>query len=154
MWEPVAGDNRVPWEIKLDSDGQVEAGQDGETPFYQQLKLLTEDDDVRLTHGTEMLVLRAEARLRAGDIPGMVTLLDQARAVYDMPALTPPADLAEAWTMLRFERAATLWLEGRRLWDLRRWEADGGPVADPYAQGRDLCFPISRDERRSNPNLT
>lgn len=153
MWESVPDDPRVPWEIKLDSNGQVESGQDGETPFYQQQKLLTEDDDVRLTHGTEMLVLRAEARLRAGDIPGMVGLLDQARAVYGMGPLTPPANLAEAWQMLRFERAATLWLEGRRLWDLRRWQAEGAPAADPFATGRDLCFPISREEKQANPNL-
>lgn len=153
MWVPVTADPRVPWAIKRDSKGQIERGQDGETLFYQQLKLKTEDDDIRLTHGTEMLVLRAEARLRAGDIPGMVSLLNQARAVYGMPPLTAPADLAAAWSVLRFERAATLWLEGRRLWDLRRWQAEGGVAADPFAQGRDLCFPISRNERRSNPNL-
>jgi len=25
--------------------------------------------------------------------------------------------------------------------------------ADPFAQGRDLCFPISREEKRVNPNF-
>ena len=29
---------------------------------------------------------------------------------------------------LEFERGATLWLEARRLWDLRRWGADPGPA--------------------------
>jgi hypothetical protein len=152
-WEDVTSDPRMPWEIKRDNSGQVERGQDGETPFYQQQKLLTQDDDIRLTHGSEMLVLRAEAALRNGDIPGMKQLLDQARAVYGMPPIALPANTAEAWETLRFERAATLWLEGRRLWDLRRWQAQGGEAADPFAQGRDLCFPISREEKRVNPNI-
>lgn len=154
VWEDVPDDARVPWEIKFDSNGQVEAGQDGETPFYQQQKLETEDDDIRLTHGSEMLVLRAEARLRAGDIPGMVALLNEARAVYDMGPVAVPSNTADAWALLRFERGATLWLEGRRLWDLRRWSEEGGVIADPFSQGRDLCFPISREERRANPNLS
>lgn len=152
-WEGVTDDPRMPWEIKLDNSGQVERGQDGETPFYQQQKLLTQDDDIRLTHGSEMLVLRAEAALRNGDISGMKQLLDQARAVYGMAPVALPASTAEAWETLRFERAATTWLEGRRLWDLRRWQAQGGDAADPFAQGRDLCFPISREEKRVNPNI-
>jgi hypothetical protein len=152
-WEDVTNDPRMPWEIKLDNSGQVERGQDGETPFYQQQKLLTQDDDIRLTHGSEMLVLRAEAALRNGDISGMKQLLDQARAVYGIAPVALPPSTAEAWETLRFERTATTWLEGRRLWDLRRWQAQGADAADPFAQGRDLCFPISREEKRVNPNI-
>lgn len=152
-WENVTNDPRIPWEIKYDNAGEVEKGQDGETPFYQQQKLLTEDSDIRLTHGSEMLVLRAEKALRDGSIPAMVGFLNQARAVYDMGPVTTPSTTAEAWELLRFERAATLWLEGRRLWDLRRWDADGGVIADPFSQGRDLCFPISREEKRVNSNI-
>jgi hypothetical protein len=154
IWEDHPDDPRVPWAKKFDNRGQIEFGQDGETPFYQQQKLLTEDDDIRLTHGSEMLVLRAEARLRAGDIPGMVSVLNQARDVYGIGPVTTPANTADAWELLRYERGATLWLEGRRLWDLRRWEADGGVIADPFAAGRDLCFPISREEKRVNSNIS
>ena len=152
-WETVTNDPRMPWVIKYDNKGQVERGQDGETPFYQQQKLKTQDDDVRLTHGSEMLVLRAEARLRANDIPGMVDMLNQARVVYGMGAVTTPATPAEAWELLRFERAATLWLEGRRLWDMRRWDAMGPPARDSFADDRELCFPISAEEKRVNPNI-
>lgn len=153
-WEDHPDDARIPWEIIYDQGGQVATGQDGETPFYQQQKLVTQDDDIRLTHGSEMLVLRAEERLRAGDIAGMLLLLDQARAVYGMDPITDiPVTAAEAWELLRYERGATLWLEGRRLWDLRRWDAEGGVIADPFSEGRDLCFPISREEQRVNPNL-
>lgn len=153
IWEQHPTDARLPWVIKLDAKGQVDRGQDGETPFYQQQKFKTQGDDIRLTHGSEMLVLRAEERLRQNDIPGMVALLNEARTVYNMGPVTAPADAAAAWTLLRFERGATTWLEGRRLWDLRRWQAQGGPAADPFAAGRDLCFPISREEKRVNPNL-
>lgn len=146
-------DPRVPWRISLDNAGQVEKGQDGETDFYQQLKYPTEDSDVRLTHGSEMLVLRAEAQLRDGNLGPMTDLLNQARAVYGLGPIAQPATVADAWPVLRTERAAALWLEGRRLWDLHRWQEAGGVQADPFSQGRDTCFPISREEERVNPNL-
>lgn len=154
MWEQTTTDPRVPWVIVYDNSGQVEKGQDGETDFYQQRKFLTEDDDVPLTKGTEMLVLRAEAALRSSDIPGMVGLLNQARAEYGMADIAAvPATEADAWVLLRTERAATVWLEGRRLWDLHRWKEEGAPKADPYAADRDTCFPISREESRVNQNI-
>jgi hypothetical protein len=153
VWEDHPDDPRIPWKILYDAKGQVQAGQDGETPFYQQQKFTTRDTDVALTKGTEMLVLRAEARLLKGDLPGMTTLLNQARAAYGMAALTEPASANEAWPIMRFERGATVWLEMRRLNDLRRWKAAGPPQADPYAASRDVCFPISLTESRVNPNI-
>jgi hypothetical protein len=153
MWEDYPDDARVPWRIVYDANGEVEKGQDGETDFYQQLKYRNQDDDIALTKGTEMLMLRAEAALRAGDIAGMTAFLNQSRAHYGMDAINQPGSTADAWAVMRFERYATLWLEGRRLNDLYRFEADGGVIADPFAQGRDTCFPISDEEQRVNPNL-
>lgn len=152
-FEQYQNDPRVPWKILYDAKGQVQRGQDGETFFYQQLKYPTRDDDISFTKGTEMLVLRAEARLRQKDLAGMTTLLNQARASYGMAALTQPASEADAWPVMRRERAATVWLEMRRLNDLRRWGAAGAPQAEPFAAGRDVCFPISLTERRTNPNI-
>ena len=153
VWADHPNDPRIPWAIKYDKAGQVEKGQDGETPFYQQLKYPTRDDDIAFTKGAEMLVLRAEAKLRKGDVAGMTTLLNQARATYNMAPLAQPASVTDAWSVLRYERGATVWLEMRRLNDLRRWKAAGPPQADPYAASRDVCFPISREERRVNPNI-
>ncbi len=68
----------------------------------------------------------------------------------------------EAWALLKRERGIDLWLEGRRLGDLRRWQEDNTPGAlDPrevvgeasHLQVQDLCFPISKAERDRNPNL-
>lgn len=150
-WEEVTDDPRVPWRVT------EERGQDGSTPFYQQLKYTDLQADVPLTKGTEMLVLRAEAELRDGDFEGMTALLNQAREQFGMEPLAAPDNSADAWATLRFERNATLWLEGRRIWDLRRWKAQGGDAVDPFSltpPDRELCFPIGDEERRSNPNLS
>ena len=153
MWESYTTDPRAPWDIPLDSKGQVQKGQDGLTPFYHQLKYVAVDDDVPLTHGAEMLLLRAEERLRNNDYAAAEGFLNQARAKWGMAPLTLSTTPSTAWETLRYERYATLWLEGRRLWDMRRWSIDGGVMADPAAAGRDLCFPLANEESRANPNI-
>jgi len=152
-WEFVTDDARVPWEILRDPAGEIQKGQDGETPFYQQELFQDEGDDMPLIRGTEMLTLRAEAALRSGDLPGMTARLNEARDFYGMDDLAVPASVADAWPIMRFERAATVWLMGKRIYDLRRWKDEGGVVAEPFAADRDTCWDISDEERRSNPNL-
>ncbi|MGH7462800.1 MAG: RagB/SusD family nutrient uptake outer membrane protein, partial [Longimicrobiales bacterium] len=69
---------------------------------------------------------------------------------------------AEVWTLLKRERGVELWLEARRLGDLRRWKAENTPgTLSPlesvgttaHLAKQDLCFPISRSERDTNPNV-
>ncbi|MGD8322608.1 MAG: RagB/SusD family nutrient uptake outer membrane protein [Gemmatimonadota bacterium] len=153
MWATVPDDPRAPWDAPVDSDGQPLRGQDGQTIFYHQLKYTDITDDVPLAHGAEMRVLQAEAALRNGDYAAAEGYLNQARARWNMDPLTLSQTPSEAWATLRFERYATLWLEGRRLWDMRRWAVEGAPMADPFAQGRDLCFPIGNSEAFSNRNV-
>jgi hypothetical protein len=129
--------------------------------MYQQRKYDDLADDIRLVSGTEMLVLRAEKALRENDIPGVVGLLDAARAEYGMSPVATPADITAAWRTLHFERGATTWMENRRLWDLRRWFAETGPAHHNFLQDmapdeqseRDSCIPISEEERESNTNI-
>jgi hypothetical protein len=149
-------DPRVPFEIVRNNDGSIASGADGSTPFYRQLKYAEPGADVPAVKGTEMLVLRAEAALRDGNIAQAFALLNEARAFYNMEPLTAPGTLEAAWEVLRFERLATVWLEGRHLWDVRRFfeAGPGSPMYDPFLEGRDTCFPISEEERKSNPNLT
>ena len=154
MWVDHTDDPRAPWDIPLDSKGQILRGQDGQTLFYHQLKYRSPEDDVPLTHGAEMRVLQAEAALRAGEYAAAEGYLNDARARWSMAPLELPRTEAEAWAVLRYERYATLWLEGRRLWDMRRWAVEGAPVADPFLVARDACFPVGDEEARSNPNVT
>jgi hypothetical protein len=55
--------------------------------------------------------------------------------------------------VLQAERGATLWLEARVLWDLRRWNNETGPAANTFLTGRDKCIPISLNELQSNTAL-
>lgn len=146
-------DPRAPWRILYDAAGQVRVGANGTTPHYQQAKWESTSDDVALTKGTEMLLIRAEAALRSNDIAGAYTHMNAARTFYGMTDLPVAADATAAWADLRYERGATLWLEGRNFNDHRRWYAESGAAHDPAFEGRAKCAPISRGERLSNPNL-
>jgi len=146
-------DPRAPWVIALNNDGTVANGANGSTPMYQQNKFDDNASDVALSKGTEMLLVRAEAALRSSDIAGAYGFMNQARDVYGMDHLTVAADIAAAWADLRYERGATLWLEGRRLEDLRRWYAESGPAHDDTLNGRATCIPISKAEKLANHNF-
>ncbi|HEX9728906.1 MAG TPA: RagB/SusD family nutrient uptake outer membrane protein [Gemmatimonadales bacterium] len=156
-WAQVFGDPRARWDTVKTTSGAIRTGQDGRTPFFQQKKFLTLATDVPLVKGTEMLVLRAEAALRSGDVPGAMALINQQRAFYDPGRTVLPdrsaATAAEAWPVLQFERAAVLWIEGRRFWDLRRWNAEAAPIHHPFLDTRDQCIPVSENEEQSNPNF-
>jgi len=157
QWAQVFNDPRVVWDTVKTTSGAVQVGQDGRTPFFRQRKYIGLGADVPLTKGTEMLMLRAEERLRAGDVPGAMGFLNQQRAFYSttqkpLPALTATTQ-AEAWPILQKERAAVLWMEGRRLWDLRRWNAEPAPIKNSFLDARDKCIPVSENEEQSNPNV-
>ncbi|HZS57760.1 MAG TPA: RagB/SusD family nutrient uptake outer membrane protein [Gemmatimonadaceae bacterium] len=127
--------------------------QDGKTPFQAQEKYLSDSSYLPLTKGTEMLTLRAELALGGGDITTEMQLLNQVRAFYGIAPLATPADVGTAWADLRFERGHTLWLEGRRYWDLQRWFAATGSAHDTTLTNRAKCLPIGRTELQTNPNL-
>jgi hypothetical protein len=146
-------DPRAPWKIVYNNDGSVANGANGTTPMYQQNKYESNEDDIALTKGTEMLLLRAEAALRNDQIAEAYTHMNAARAHYGMGTLPAASELAQAWSDLHYERSATLWLEGRRMWDLRRWFEETGPAHHDFMEGRDRCYPISERERDTNPNL-
>lgn len=150
-------DPRVPWDTVRTSSGALAVGQDGRTTFFRQRKYINLAADIPMVKGTEMLLLRAEAALRSNDVTTAMTLINQVRAFYNtstapLPPLTATTT-AEAWPILQRERGATLWLEARRLWDLRRWNAETGPAKNTFLDARDKCLPISLNEMQSNPNL-
>ena len=155
QWAQVFGDPRVPWDTIYTAARKTQTGNDGSTPFFRQRKYVDLGADIPLVKGTEMLMLRAEAALRNGDITSTIALINLQRAQYKMAALPTPATLAEAWKVLEKEYGAVVWIEGRRLWQLRRWNATSvsNPSHSAFLDGRATCIPISREETQANPNL-
>ena len=152
MWVDVTDDPRVPWIIARDDQGEILPTRGGDWRSFLPSKYPAQDSNVPTTHGAEMLVLRAEAALRAGDLAGMTSLLNESRALpkWDMDPLPVPASVDEAWEVFKYERLATLWLESRAFWDKARWYDEG---RDDSLEGRFKCVPIGRGELDSNPNL-
>jgi hypothetical protein len=131
----------------------IQKGQDGKTNYFRQRKYVDIGADIPLTKGTEMLMLRAENALRGGDVAGAFALINQQRAVKNMAPLTAPATAAAAWPILEQEYGAVVWLEARRLWQLRRWTVETGAAHTNFLAGRATCIPISQSEMQSNPKL-
>ena len=163
-------DPRVPINVASTLRGDAAIECCGLVPFLPQLKHATSAAPIRLASGREMLLIRAEDRLRQAtpDVGGAMALINQART-HAGAATVSATTVAEAWTLLKRERGIELWLEGRRLGDFRRWAAESTPGAlDPlesvsanpmnpgigsHLSRQDLCFPVSRSERETNPNI-
>ena len=166
------GDPRTPW-IKVPAFpfGEIQRPKIGNVAWYPQQKFKTYNDPINLVSGREMRLLEAEAVLvGGGSIPAAMALINgvrrtkisttTGRALVDWPAAT----LDEAWTALRRERGIEMWIEGRRMADLRRWKAANRPgqlwaLEDPtnpatYLDNpQSLCVPISQAEIDTNPNF-
>lgn len=135
----------------------------GKVPWWPQAKYVVNTAGVNLATGREARLIEAEAALRSGDIATAMARIDANRAAAGATVAPRPANITAAWTLLKQERGIELWLEGRRLADMRRWADTQTPgalnpleVTGPtsYLEGQNLCFPFSRDEINTNPNLT
>jgi hypothetical protein len=153
-------DPRVPITITtLQGDAAIDCC--GKVPFYPEAKMNTSASPVRLASGREMRLIEAEAKLRANDVAGAMTLVNTVRTNAGAATITATTS-DEAWKLFKRERGIELWLETRRLGDLRRWKATSTPGAlDPlesvgtasHLKQQDLCFPISTSEQQTNPAL-
>ncbi len=156
-------DPRVPWgSIATPSVGDAAVFNLGRVPWRFENKFNKKESGINLSSGWEMRLLEAEARLLSGDVPGALALLNKRRVVLGQQPWTATS-AAGAWTALKRERGIELWLEGRRLGDLRRWKATSAPGdlsvfeipgAKSFLDGaQTLCFPIANSELQTNPNL-
>jgi len=151
------GDPRVAW----GRNPAVPNAEIATVPWLFQLKHRSREAPINLGTGREARLILAEGALRRGEIETALNILNDLRAslVSDLngsPLVPWPDtnDLTEAWGYLKAERGIELWLEGRRLGDLRRWVADGSPaVAADVSNRIRLCFPIAQSELDANPNL-
>ena len=159
-YRTATNDPRVPIRVTTQQgDAAIECC--GRVPFYPEDKHNLSQSPVRLASGREMRLIEAEAKLRNNDMTGAMASINQVRSNAQTTQLTA-TDITDAWRLLKRERGIELWLEARRLGDMRRWKAANTPGAfDPleqpgaasHLQRQDLCFPISRSERQTNPNL-
>lgn len=156
-----SNDPRVPITVTaLKGDAAIECC--GQVNFWPEAKHASSAAPIRLASGREMRLIEAEAKLRASDVAGAMTLINQVRSNAGVTGTLTATDLTDAWRLLKRERGIELWLESRRLGDMRRWKEANTPGAlDPlelpgansHLQRQDLCFPIARSERETNPNL-
>lgn len=182
--------------LRYDRPSGKPLGSDNRRPFWRQRKYLSTGGDVSIANWRDMKLIEAEYLLRQGDVTGMLDKIEEIRADWNSTnkttttRITPirptipegvDADSA-AWAILIRERGVALWLEGRRLPDMRRWQSDpetmwshrlltqpDGPFtvvrratgATPAEDERlpvldvehDMCLPVSGHEQRTNPNL-
>ena len=133
----------------------------GRVPFWPEAKHTSSASPIRLASGREMRLIEAENHLRNSDMTAGMASINTVRANAGAPAITATS-LTDAWRLLKRERGIELWLEARRIGDLRRWAAANTPGAlhtletpnaSSHLQRQDLCFPISRSERETNKNL-
>ena len=99
------------------------------------------------------------------------TQMNVRRADLALPDLGPFATQAEGYTALKTERAAELWLEARRMGDVRSWLENNIPgdyIDGNYRDGnqvnqypnkvedllsRDRAYWVGRNEVEANPNV-
>jgi hypothetical protein len=160
-------DPRVPWASDPTQPvGDAAVLSLGRVTWHKEMKFAKQDAAINLSSGWEMRLLEAEAALLGNDLTTAMTLINKHRVALGLQPWTA-ATTADGWTALRRERGIELWLEGRRLNDLRRWKASNAPGtmspleqvgtgtngAPSYLTQQDLCFPIPTSEKQNNPNL-
>jgi starch-binding outer membrane protein, SusD/RagB family len=184
-WGRLVGATTGDPRVQFDRPTTVTVGRDDRRPFWRQRKYTGTGDNVTVARGTEMRLIEAEAMLIAGNWQGAIAKINEVRAfrrsaagglvVADrtlarMPNVTA-TNATQTWELLMRERGLELWLEGRRLPDMRRWANTPGSVPTtvvrragtgaaatderlPVLQVSDgLCIPVSLAEKRTNPNL-
>jgi len=147
--------------------------EDGVTrPFYLAQIYKGQFDPLVLASGVDARLYEAEAKLQAGDIAGMMTILNALRAAQPtigpvaVPAMAPlpaPANATDATSLLFREKAFWTFGRGQRLPDLRRLVRQYGRTDDQVfptgnyfkggKYGTDENFPVPSSEQ-VNPLFT
>lgn len=174
---PMSVAHAATHEVRLAELGDAAVGKfGGNVPHFPQQKYPATTAAVNFSSGWEMRLIQAEeALVRAGDFGTAAGFMNQRRQDLGLTDVTP-ANETEGWTALKAERAYELWLEGRRLGDLSRWNAAGTPGTtfdgvwqDTNGDGvweqiesmstltssgdpRSLCFSVGRAEKQTNCN--
>jgi hypothetical protein len=147
MYYQTFADPRTPWT----KNPAIPNGA-ASVPWYFETKFTGRDSPINLSTGREMRLIIAESLLQSGDWQGSLSEINQLRSSVGVVPWTA-SGVDETWAVLRRERGIELWLEGRRLGDLFRWNTANRPGDAADTIGRHSCFPIGQTELTSNPNL-
>ncbi len=140
-------------------------GAGGLTAHYRQDKYPEQGSDVPIVTGTEMRLIEAEAALLGGDLATFTAKVNEVRAFHGAEPIEQPATVGtmefpnaedDAMSILDRERYLTLWIEGRRLNDLDRWQhpfLQGGTLIGPGEEPRVSCMPVPEIECTLNPEI-
>ena len=143
-------------------------GSDGTTPFLRAEKFPTRSAPIPAVTGREMRLIEAEVAIMNGNVSLAIEKMNAVRALFSGLEMIDPADYPAVaassfdkddpvWRLLDEERFFGLWLEGKRLGDLHRWNhpfLDGGRLVLEPLPRRASCIPISLNELQTNPNLS
>jgi hypothetical protein len=167
-----AKDARVPVSYTVSSKGDTTISQDGLIPS-RTTTLWNRSTTTAIVNGLDARLIEAEAKLRANDIPGMMTILNALRAAppklgevqptaAQLPPLAAPATQEAAVNLYFREKAFWEFGRGYRLGDLRRLVRQYNRPADqvfPVGQhyrggtyGKDVNLPVPQAEE-NNPEL-
>jgi hypothetical protein len=147
-----AKDPRVPARYVIASNGKdTTKSQDGKT-FARVTSLWARLTSVPVVNGLDARLIEAEGKLEAGDIAGMMTIMNALRAVPPklaeiqptaMAALPLPATQRAAEDLYFREKAFWQFSRGHRLGDMRR-------LIRQYGRTQDQVFPIGEHYRGGN----
>ena len=138
-------------------------GSAANTPIWTPNKYPLVNSPIPLAKYAEAQLILAEARIAAGDLAGAATAINNARnsggrtglPLYDATGQTA----AQVRAQLIEERRREFFLEGHRLFDIRRFAIPLSPAPGaPYPLGGGtysdaVCFPLPAVERNNNPNI-
>lgn len=139
---------------------QNRAGNMAGSRIWTPDKYPTAASSTPITRYAEAQLIIAEARIRSGDLPAAAIAINNARSghagmpVYSVAGKTQ----AEVLTDLIEERRREFFLEGRRYYDVRRFDlplipAPGTPYPAGGTYGDQRCYPLPNVERNNNPNI-
>ena len=107
----------------------------------------------------EQYLIRAEARLQAGDLQGAVADIDAIRERANIPLVSdtlPGISESELLNLILIEKRKELFSEwGHRWLELKRTNTAGQVIGSqsPLWESTDVFYPIPEQERMKNPNL-
>lgn len=157
----------------VNNTGCARTASEGERfPMWNALKYPDSGADDEMVTGTEMRLIEAEeALVNQGDLTAFYDLVDQVRTFHGAAPTARPATVGsmewpnaedDAMSILDRERYLELWLEGRRLFDLHRWDhpfiTNNEGLIDRHdallaSTQRRSCAPIVESECALNPSV-